>query len=111
MLAPVVVCGDFNVDRDSALFSDFFNETGLDDAFEGRRPPTFRAEYLSSGARPRWIDFILTAGKDRAISAEVLLAGKQPLRRGPGYVSDHVGLCARLHVLDAWPPGPGHRFG
>jgi hypothetical protein len=47
--ASVVVCGDFNVDRDSALFSDFVSETGLDDAFEGRCPPTFRAEYLPAG--------------------------------------------------------------
>lgn len=100
-LAPVVVCGDFNIDRDSALFSDFVSETGLDDAFEGRCPPTFRAEYLPAGAMPRCIDFILTTGKVKAISAEVLFAGEQPLRGDPGHVSDHLGLCTRLHALDA----------
>ena len=49
---PVVVCGDFNIDRESGLFSDFVSETGLGDAFEGRCPPTFRAEYLPAAARP-----------------------------------------------------------
>lgn len=97
---PVVVCGDFNVDRDSELFSDFADETGLGDVFEGRCPPTFRAEYLPAAARPRCIDFILTGGEVKASSAEVLFAGKQDLRGGPGHVSDHVGLCARLHLLD-----------
>ena len=46
---PAVVCGDFNVDRDSSLFGEFMAETGLADAFEGKCPPTFRAEYLPAG--------------------------------------------------------------
>jgi endonuclease/exonuclease/phosphatase family metal-dependent hydrolase len=98
---PVVVCGDFNVDRDSVLFSDFASQTGLADAFGGRCPPTFRADYLPAGATPHCIDFILTRDGIKASSAEVLFAGKQELRGGPGYVSDHLGLRARLHVPDA----------
>lgn len=97
---PVVVCGDFNIDRESGLFSDFVSQTGLGDAFDGRCPPTFRADYLPAAARPRCIDFILTGGDAKASSAEVLFADKQELRGGPGHVSDHVGLCARLHLLD-----------
>jgi sphingomyelin phosphodiesterase 2 len=97
---PLVVCGDFNFDRESGLFSDFVSETGLGDAFDGRCPPTFRAQYLPAAARARCIDFILTGGEVKASSAEVLFAGKQELRGGPGHVSDHVGLCARLHLLD-----------
>ncbi|MGH3165892.1 MAG: endonuclease/exonuclease/phosphatase family protein [Trebonia sp.] len=98
---PVVVCGDFNVDRDCALFSDFARDAGLGDVFEGRCPPTFRAEYLPAGERPRCIDFILAAGEVKAGSAEVLFPGRVALRGGAGYVSDHVGLCARLHLVDA----------
>lgn len=97
--SPAVVCGDFNIDRDSDLFSDFVGEAALGDAFEGSCPPTFRAEYLPAGASPRCIDFILTAGEVKASSVEVLFTGKQVLRRGTGYVSDHLGLCARLNVL------------
>lgn len=97
---PVVVCGDFNIDRQSGLFSDFVSQTGLGDAFDGGCPPTFRADYLPAGARPRCIDFILTGDDVKVSSAEVLFAGKQELRGGPGHVSDHVGLSARLHLLD-----------
>jgi endonuclease/exonuclease/phosphatase family metal-dependent hydrolase len=99
--APVVVCGDFNVDRDSALFAGFLEQAMLADVFEGSCPPTFRAEYLPAGRRACCIDFILTGGEVKAITAEVVLAGEQPMRGGPGFVSDHVGLSARLHILDA----------
>jgi endonuclease/exonuclease/phosphatase family metal-dependent hydrolase len=63
---PAVVCGDFNVDRDSALFGDFIAGTALADAFEGSCPATFRAEYLPAGEMPHCIDFILTAGEIKA---------------------------------------------
>ena len=102
-LGPAVVCGDFNIDRDSALFSQFIADTALGDAFEGGCPPTFRAEYLPAGARPRCIDFILTAGEIKAETAEVLFTGEQVLRGGAGYVSDHLGLLARLRLPGASP--------
>ena len=37
----------------------------------------------------------------KASSAEVLFTSEQALRGGHGYVSDHVGLYVRLHILDA----------
>jgi hypothetical protein len=98
---PAVVCGDFNVDRDSALFGDFIADTALDDAFEGSCPATFRAEYLPAGEVPHCIDFILTAGEIKAEDTEVLFSGRQVLRGGTGYVSDHLGLLARLNCLGA----------
>jgi hypothetical protein len=87
-----VVCGDFNVARESPLFGDFMAATGLADAFGGACPPTFRAEYLPAGATPHCIDFILTAGEVTAESAALVFAEKEPL----GYVSDHIGLRARI---------------
>jgi endonuclease/exonuclease/phosphatase (EEP) superfamily protein YafD len=92
---PAVVCGDFNVDRDSSLFGEFMAETGLTDAFEGKCPPTFRAEYLPPGKEPHCIDFILTTGV-KAESAGLLLADKAALPGGPEYASDHIGLYANL---------------
>jgi sphingomyelin phosphodiesterase 2 len=94
--APAVVCGDFNVDRDSLLFGEFVTEAGLADAFNGSCPATFHAEYLPSGATPHCIDFILTTDGVRAEAATVVFADKQPLPGGPGYVSDHLGLRASL---------------
>jgi sphingomyelin phosphodiesterase 2 len=93
---PAVVCGDFNVDRDSSLFGDFMAETGLADAFEGKCPPTFRAEYLPAGKTPHCIDFILTATGVKAESTGLLLTGQVELPGGPGYASDHIGLYASL---------------
>jgi endonuclease/exonuclease/phosphatase family metal-dependent hydrolase len=87
-----VVCGDFNVSRESSLFGDFMAVTGLADAFGGVCPATFRAEYLPAGATPHCIDFILTAGEVTAESTGLVVAEKEPL----GYVSDHIGLRARL---------------
>ena len=93
---PVVVCGDFNVDRDSALFGEFMAETRLTDAFAGKCPPTFRAEYLPPGKAPHCIDFILTATGVKAESAGLLFTGQVALPGGPGYASDHIGLHASL---------------
>jgi endonuclease/exonuclease/phosphatase family metal-dependent hydrolase len=93
---PAVVCGDFNIDRDSALFSDFMNGIGAADAFGDGCPPTFRAEYLPAGAAPHCIDFILTTDGVQAKAVTLLFTGKESLRGGPGYLSDHIGLCARL---------------
>jgi endonuclease/exonuclease/phosphatase (EEP) superfamily protein YafD len=93
---PAVVCGDFNVARDSSLFDDFMAETGLADAFEGKCPPTYRAEYLPAGKEPHCIDFILTATGVKAESVGLLLADKVELPAGAGYASDHLGLYANL---------------
>jgi endonuclease/exonuclease/phosphatase (EEP) superfamily protein YafD len=95
---PAVVCGDFNIDRDSALFSDFVREVGLSDTFGGTCPPTFRAEYLPPGETPHCIDFILTTKAVTATATKLLFTGKEPLPGGPAYVSDHIGLSARLSV-------------
>ncbi len=93
---PAVVCGDFNVDRDCSLFDEFTAETGLADAFEGKCPPTFRAEYLAAGNEPHCIDFILTTTGIKAETAGLLLTGEVALPRDPGYASDHIGLSANL---------------
>jgi len=89
-----VVCGDFNLSRESTLFGEFTTATGLADAFVGTCPPTFRAEYLPADATTHCIDFILTASEVTADSAALVFAGKEPL----GYVSDHIGLRARLSL-------------
>lgn len=95
---PAVLCGDFNVDRESSLFSRFVAGTGLADVFDGRCPATFHAEYLPPGELPHCIDFILTTDGVRADAATVVFADDEALPGGRGYVSDHLGLRARLFV-------------
>ena len=101
--APAVVCGDFNVDRDSFLFGEFAAEARLADAFKGGCPATFRAEYLPPGETPHCIDFILTSDGVGTEAATVVFAAKEPLPGGPGYVSDHFGLRATVLVPGAPP--------
>jgi sphingomyelin phosphodiesterase 2 len=85
---PAVLCGDFNVARDSPLHRDFMASTGLVDAFDGTCPPTFRAEYLPPGRPLYCIDFILTSRSLRAEEPTVIFADRP--------VSDHIGLRATL---------------
>ena len=93
--APLVVCGDFNVDRDSPVFGRFVVAAGLADAFEGSCPATFRADYLPAGETPRCLDFILTGSGVKAEAAAVVFAGTEPLPGGPGHLSDQSG-CGKL---------------
>lgn len=98
---PAVVCGDFNVSRESPLFGEFVTDAGLSDAFEGACPPTFRAEYLPAGETSSCIDFILTTAEIKASTATLLFADKEPLPSGPAWLSDHIGLRARLFLTSA----------
>jgi sphingomyelin phosphodiesterase 2 len=94
---PAVVCGDFNIDRDSVLLRDFLSKTELADAFGGRCPPTFHSEYLPDRGEPaHCIDFVLTVPQLRAEATRVLFADKQLVQGRREYLSDHVGLYARL---------------
>ena len=95
--APAVVCGDFNVDRDSVLLRRFLSETGLADAFSGQCPATFHPEYLDPPERAHCIDFILVSPQIKAGITRVLFGSKQLLRGRREYLSDHIGLYARLH--------------
>jgi sphingomyelin phosphodiesterase 2 len=93
----VAVCGDFNAPADSEVHRQLLSATSLHDAFEGRCPPTFRAEYLPAGELPHCIDFILVRGA-LAKHTETMLADPVPLPGGSGHVSDHVGLRASLLI-------------
>jgi hypothetical protein len=92
---PVVLCGDFNVARDSTPYEEFVGRTGLVDAFGGVCPPTFHGEYLGPGKTPHCIDFILVRGVE-VRSAKQILTDKAKLPGGPAYVSDHLGLRATV---------------
>jgi sphingomyelin phosphodiesterase 2 len=96
---PSVVCGDFNVDRESSLMAGFLRGTGLSDAFEGGCPATFRPEYLPAGKIPCCIDFILASNGVKAEAATVLFTAKAALPGGLAYVSDHLGLRASLFTV------------
>jgi endonuclease/exonuclease/phosphatase family metal-dependent hydrolase len=89
---PAVVCGDFNVARESTLYRDFINDTHLIDAYDGACPPTFHAEYLPPGRPSQCIDFVLVTGAVSVESADLMFTDKVAMPGGSGYVSDHLGL-------------------
>jgi sphingomyelin phosphodiesterase 2 len=99
--SPAVVCGDFNVARASTLHGELWRQSGLRDAFDGQCPPTFLAEYLAPGSKAHCIDFILVAEAIGVDDTDLLLTDKRTLPSGPGYLSDHIGLLARLRIPGA----------
>ncbi|MEU4395414.1 endonuclease/exonuclease/phosphatase family protein [Kribbella sp. NPDC023855] len=101
--SPTVVCGDFNISRESTLHPDLHHRTGLRDTFNGKCPPTFHPEYLPPGSTPHCIDFILTTESIRVDDTGLLFTNKQTLPTGPTHLSDHIGLQARLDL-----PGLNH---
>ena len=53
-----------------------------------------RLDVRQDPATPHCIDFILTAGEVKVETTALVFAEKEPL----GYVSDHIGLRARLFL-------------
>jgi endonuclease/exonuclease/phosphatase family metal-dependent hydrolase len=98
----IVVTGDFNVAKDSELFTSFAASSGLADAFAGQAPATFRT---GPGRAPRCIDHLLfRPGRDRLAPAESGLAfAAEQVWPGqpPAYLSDHLGLLVRLEARPA----------
>jgi sphingomyelin phosphodiesterase 2 len=99
--SPVIVCGDFNVARSSRLWQEFMAGSGLSDAFAGKCPPTFRIEYLPPGRTPHCIDFILVSDEAHVSDPKVILDDARDLPGGVCYLSDHVGLSARVNIAPA----------
>ena len=99
--SPAVVCGDFNVARASTLHSELRRASGLRDAFDGHCPPTFHTDYLPPGTTAHCIDFILVTKAIDVDDTAFLFTNKRPLPGGPGYLSDHIGLLARLRIPSA----------
>ncbi|WP_202870172.1 endonuclease/exonuclease/phosphatase family protein [Kribbella sp. VKM Ac-2571] len=98
--SPAVVCGDFNVSQASTLHRELQQRSGLRDAFDGRCPPTFHPEYLAPGNKPHCIDFILVAETIGVDETDLLFTDRRVLPSGPTYLSDHIGLLARLQLPD-----------
>jgi exonuclease III len=95
--APVVLCGDFNIARDSDLHRDFMAGTQLKDAFGGHCPPTFHAEYLPAGRSAQCIDFVLVSASIVTEATQLMFTAEQSLPSGGrALLSDHLGLRATL---------------
>lgn len=95
---PAVVAGDFNVPRDSPLFTRFAAAAGLRDVLAGDTSTTFRPT-------PRWpsppaLDQVLVrAAPDRPLTARARVVLRDAVRVADGrelFLSDHYGIEADL---------------
>ncbi|HET6744134.1 MAG TPA: endonuclease/exonuclease/phosphatase family protein [Kribbella sp.] len=94
---PAVVSGDFNIARNSRLYSDFIQQSGLTDAFGDTCPPTFHQAYLNPDQSPHCIDFLLLASPTITVdSATLTFTDQVALPNGPAYATDHLGLEVHL---------------
>jgi endonuclease/exonuclease/phosphatase (EEP) superfamily protein YafD len=84
---PVVLTGDFNIPRTSALYGNFLRATDLTDAFGEDCPPTFHQACLPPGRSAQCIDFVLVFG-----------ATVESARLDDTFLSDHLGLEVRLRL-------------
>jgi endonuclease/exonuclease/phosphatase family metal-dependent hydrolase len=95
---PAVVAGDFNVPRDSPVFTGFVAAAGLRDVLAGDTSTTFRPT-------PRWPDppaldqVLVRPAPDRPLAARARTVLQDPVRVADGrelFLSDHYGIEAEL---------------
>jgi endonuclease/exonuclease/phosphatase family metal-dependent hydrolase len=95
-----VTCGDFNVASDCPLYPDVVDGGAWHDPFAADDPPTFHADLLPPGRSPRRIDYLLVRGDHhRVLDTDVLFAEPVAIGGRRSYLSDHVGLSARIGAV------------
>jgi len=98
---PLVICGDFNMDASDRIMADFMRRSGLTD-HSAHLPATVLGNFFS----PQWlfrdiirikkIDHILTKNIPAGWTIDV-----QPADDGDAFLSDHLGLIARIEMREA----------
>lgn len=97
--ALVIVAGDFNIPRDSTLYHEFMQASGLTDPLAGDTRPTYRALPGLPGRYALPLDFALFRAPTlpgMQVHADIVFCEKQPLIDGSRrYLSDHCGIELR----------------
>jgi endonuclease/exonuclease/phosphatase family metal-dependent hydrolase len=98
--ALVIVAGDFNIPRDSTLYHEFMQASGLTDPLAGDVRPTYRALPGLPGRYALPLDFALFRAPTLPgiqVDADIVFCEKQPLIDGSRrYLSDHCGIEVRF---------------
>jgi endonuclease/exonuclease/phosphatase family metal-dependent hydrolase len=95
----MILSGDFNLAKDCDLYEYFFQQGKWLDPFRDDVSPTFHAEFLSTGRRPRRIDYIFAKGSSApsVLEAHVMFDQRATLdNKAQTYLSNHKGLYAKL---------------
>jgi endonuclease/exonuclease/phosphatase family metal-dependent hydrolase len=96
----ILVAGDFNIPRGSALYRDFMAHSGLSDPLAGDSRPTLRLPVHTPSRFSLALDYALIripAEGSFHVSSDLCFSGKYRLENGrQGYVSDHYGIEIHL---------------
>jgi endonuclease/exonuclease/phosphatase family metal-dependent hydrolase len=96
----IIVMGDFNIPRGSALYEDFLVHSGLTDLLADDTRPTLRVPLGAASRFSLAIDYALVRIPDKysfKIDCDLCFSKKYQINdRHQGYLSDHCGI--ELHV-------------
>ena len=93
---PTILTGDFNVASESPLYPTIVQHGRWYDPFAATDPRTFQVEFLPAGAPAHRIDYLLVRGGVRVVESSTVLADPVPTEDGKIFLSDHIGLTARI---------------
>jgi exonuclease III len=98
----VVVTGDFNISSSCPLYPLIVDGGAWRDPFAGTDPVTYHMDFLPPGSAPHRIDYLLVSGDETRyplVDSGILFAEPLALPEGRQmYLSDHVGLTARVRL-------------
>lgn len=92
----IIVVGDFNIPRGSALHKDFLIHSGLTDLLAGDTRPTLRGPFGAISRFPLTIDYVLVRIPEKysfKIDCDLCFSNKYRIDdHHQGYLSDHYGI-------------------
>ncbi|MBX6748255.1 MAG: endonuclease/exonuclease/phosphatase family protein [Micromonosporaceae bacterium] len=99
-----IITGDFNIASDSDHYPLIVENGARLDPFAATNPVTFHATFLSPGEPAHRIDYVLLAGAATVVDTTTLFTEPVMIDGEPHYLSDHIGLSARVELT---APEPG----
>jgi Metal-dependent hydrolase len=99
-----IITGDFNIASDSDHYPVIVDHGARHDPFAATNPVTFHATFLPPGETAHRIDYVLLAGPATVLDTTTLFTEPVTVDGEPHYLSDHIGLSARV---DLTAPEPG----
>jgi endonuclease/exonuclease/phosphatase family metal-dependent hydrolase len=94
----VLVVGDFNIPKDTEMYSKFMKDTNLHDAFAEFTSSTQNLWFLKGWKVPARIDYIFYNANSISVTNPTHMFTKkyQITKRHKGYISDHIALSVDI---------------
>ncbi len=92
----VILSGDFNVAKDSSLYTGFVKYSGLQDTSPQNSSPTFHKEFLPQGRDAHQIDYIFVLPTETVTTTRLLFVSEASIGEKKLFLSDHMALLAKV---------------